>query len=367
MKIAELFLQLGVKGQNETKNVLSGIKQEISSLGEAATDMVAGITGMIAGISASIYAFKQFSKQSNQAGQDLVKFENITGMSADRLQRWQYLGLKAAVSADQMKSAFLGVQSNISKLVLSQGTGGPLGALISTTGFDVKRARDLEYTMTKVREYAQKLKTLPEINEIAAALGVSPEVLQAFKRSKGVDLEKVSLAHRYSEKETKTLSNMGTQWDMLGDQVEHAIGRLNAKFGPKLVKDLTQFADVMIKFVDLLATLAEKLQVMKGITGIFESTNKTLAVMADSLTKRGTLLPSKEGVEDEIRSILEKVWGPPPTADVIPGGNPQITNNVKIEVNGAHDPQVVGREVERHVRRIHNDTFRSISANGGSK
>lgn len=333
MKIAELFIQLGVKGADQTTSALKDVKSSMIDIGIATSAAVAAV-------SAAIYSFKQLSAQSNEAGKDLHQFEVFTGLSADRLQRWQYLALKSGVSAQQMAQDFKAVQGVISQMVLGKGRPEGLGALINTVGFDVRRARDTEYVLNKLREYAQKTKGLPESNKILASFGLSNDVIQALKSST-LDLEKVSLNHRYAPGEIQALNSMAIAWSNLGDKVEHAIGRMNVRFGPSLLRDLTKLTDSILGLVTALGGLAEKLQILKGVAAL---TNLTTGLV--NFASAGVAAASPH------------LAAPAPLSTFLPSHS--VTHNTTIHVDGSHDPELVAKTVKRHLDQQNNNAFRSL-------
>jgi len=355
VKIAELFVQLGVKGADKTSGALKDIKSGM-------VDIAIATSAAVAAVSAAIYAFKQFSEQSNEAGKNLKQFENFTGISADRLQRWQYLALKSGVSAQQVAQDFKAVQGVISQMVLGKGRPEGLGALINTVGFDVRRARDTEYVLNKLREYAQKTKGLPESNKILASFGLSNDVIQTLKTST-LDLEKVSLSHRYAPGEINALNKMAIAWSQLGDKVEHALGRLNVRFGPSLLKDLFQLTDAVLKLVNAFASLAEKLQVLKGISKLINITagvTEFAAKDVDLIRKgKGAEIVNQigHGLTNAFESVSQYVK--PLSTGLQPAGVVP-TSHTTININEAHDPHLTAKIVKQHLDQQNNNAFRAL-------
>ena len=82
MKVADLFVNIGVKGSGETAKGLTEVKaglDEVYSSGLAAKALMASV----------LYGIGALTKHAGDEGMNLKKFANYTGLSTDALQRWQ--------------------------------------------------------------------------------------------------------------------------------------------------------------------------------------------------------------------------------------------------------------------------------------
>lgn len=330
MKVAELFVKIGVKGSKETTDALKDVK---TGMGDIATAAGAAVAAMAAGI----YVFREFGKQSNQAGLQLDRFQTLTGMSADKLQDWQLLALKSGTTAEDMAQSLQRARDVISTMVLGKGMPAGLGALVNTPGvnFNAKKARDLNYVIQKIQEYARVTKNLPEAQHIMDSLGFSRNVQYALMQ--GGALQKAGSDHGYSQREVKTLKDMNIQWGLLGDKVEHAIGRLNVNFSPSLLKDLDKLTDSVIKLVTAVGNLATAWGLLHKITNVASVTSKGINFAADPGYSKPTAAS---------RAFANSLV--------------QHTHNTTITVQGAHDPELTAKIVKKHLDNQNNSALRSL-------
>ena len=129
--------------------------------------------------------------------------------------------------------------------------------------------RDIPYMMNKIREYAQAFKDQPDATEdVLNSLGLGKKFQHALMTS-SFDLAKADPARMYSKKQAKALYEMQIQWKILADQINHAIGRLNMKFGPELLKDVRALASSFISLAEALGKLNEQLKIFKLLSNIY--------------------------------------------------------------------------------------------------
>jgi len=114
MEIAELFVRLGVKGASETKTALTSTK---NTLGEVSTSALAAKAAIVA----TIYAVERLMSTSANAGNGLQQFSDLTGLSAEQLQRYQFAARQAGATNENLTSSIKGVQSAITNMLLGKG------------------------------------------------------------------------------------------------------------------------------------------------------------------------------------------------------------------------------------------------------
>jgi hypothetical protein len=366
MTIAELAVNLGVKGTEKVGSALTGVRKQMSGITSTSLEAKAAIIGVM-------YGLERLTAQSGQMGTSLAQFNSLTGLSADQLQRWQYLALKSGESAQEMAGSIQAVQNAMSKMILGQGAPQGITALKNVVGFDINKARDTFYVMDKLREYAQKTKDLPDIrNQVMRTFGLSDNTIQAMATSK-VNLANVPLDHMYTEGQTKRLNEVNIAWASLGDKIEHSFGKLNSKFGPKMISDISSLADQVLRLVDAFASLAQQLQlvavfgdIFKGWTEIFKTAGDATKAIS-SAKKTGNwqgLLPDS----DTMKVFLHSLFGDP---IAVPKGGANHTTHVQtnVTVHGMTDGDELAAKISGHVKthldKQNNRTARQLPAGGG--
>lgn len=365
MRVAELFVSLGIKGADKTAGALSGIRTRMKDLTSTSLEAKAGIIGMM-------YGLERLMSSSAQVGTGLTQFEVLTGKSADQLQRWQYLALKSGESADEMTSSIQSVQNAMTKMVLGQGAPSGMTALSNVVGFDPAKARDTFYVMDKLREYARATKDIPDVgNEILKSFGISDHTIEALRTS-NVDLNKIPAGHAYSDAQRKRLNDVNIGWSLLGDKIEHSFGKMNAKFGPQLIGDISRLADQVLRMVDAFTELAEKLKVIqligesfKGWTEIFSSVTDVINQFEGKKTNKEHILPGLHQLQDTMKLLIGQGAPTPEFARHSSHNTSNVNINVTAHGMGADE---IGKSVEKHVSKHFsktvNDAYRQLPRGG---
>lgn len=282
MKIGELFLQLGIKGTDQSKKALGGVKDSLSEVGSMSLEAKAAILGVI-------YGLEHMMSNSAKAGMDLQKFANYTGLSTDMLQRWQYMARQSGVSADEMAGSMKSAQMAMDKMNTGQGAPKGLEAIsrsLQSTGssFDINKAvNDTTYLMNKLREYAKTTADTPQrANDWLSSFGLSEGVIQMMRTS-NVQLDKIRPSNLYSNDEIGQLSKVEVAWQNLGDKINKAFGHLTAKEGLGMIDQIVRLTDSVVKLSEALVKIAQTLHLIEGIGIATESVAGTVSDVSDML------------------------------------------------------------------------------------
>jgi hypothetical protein len=262
VNIAELFVNLGIKGSEKTVGALSNVRKGLGEVSSMSLEAKAGIL-------AAIYGFERLMSASAAVGTGLTNFNALTGLSAKELQQWQYAARQAGESSDEFTGSLKAVQNSMTNMLL--GKGAPEGlALVAkaTKDFDPSRVRDTFYVMQQLQKAAQLLpKDLG--NQALKSFGISEATIAAMRRN-AFRPEMFAKAPTYSDRETAQLDKANIAWSNLGNKIEMAIGHFNARHGTQLVNDLSKITDQVLKLVEAFQRLAEKLKLFQWIGKVFE-------------------------------------------------------------------------------------------------
>lgn len=306
-----------------------------------------------------IYGLGRLTADTTAVGTALVQFNNLTGLSGDRLQRWQYLARQSGESAEQMTADITNLQAAIAKIYLTGDKPAGLNALANTLGrdFDPSRMRDPYYMMDKLREAAVKLRGNADIrNQVLKTFGLSDATVGAMATSK-VNLDKVPRGYLYGPETQKGLMRTQVELGNVADKFEKGMGRLVAKFGPTAAKDIGVFADAVLKLVNALAVLAEKAQALKLLTDLVTSISDAVN-FGSKAVKKVSDLPMFQQKEDLFKAIG---LGGARVPTITYGAKTMVNSlTVNAPISGVTDPEEVGK----HLARACNDAFRNISRGG---
>lgn len=388
MNIAELFVNLGVKGADQAGKALGGVKSGLGDVKGMSLEAKAAILGVI-------YGLEQMMSQSAKMGTSLTNFNALTGMSAQQLQQWQYAARQAGVAGDEMAGSMKAVQSTMANMLLGKGAPEGIAMLANKVGFDPARARDTAYVLGQLQKFAQ---TVPADigNQMIKSFGVSDGVIAAMRRN-AFRPDVFAKAPTYSNNEVGQLDKVNVAWSNLGNKIEMAFGHLTSKHGMDIVKDLSKMTDGVIKLADALAVLAEKSKVFLAIGWAAEkiaTTMNLLGVGIDDATgshkkednaklfgKDSKLTGAMNWRDDVDKTVIDFFkknhetiaagmmagagGGIPmiPPSTQTPAKQQTINNNANINNNFQHDGKdhkKTGHSVQKSV----NDAFRQIQAQG---
>lgn len=286
MNIAELFVNLGIKGGDKTVGTLSNVKK---GLGEVSTMSLEAKAGILA----AMYGLERMMAQSGAAGTNLTNFAALTGLSAKNLQMWQYAARQAGVSSEEFTGSLKGVQNAMTNMLLGKGAPEGLAIVAKTVGFDVNKARDSFYVMQQLQKAAQ---ALPKDigNNVLKSFGVSEGTIAAMRRN-AFNPAIMKNAPSYSDKEIGQLDKANIAWSNLGNRIEMAFGHFNARHGLTLVKDISMIADKVLKLAEAFEKLAEKLKLFQALGKVFEGWGLIFNAIGGGVDK----LTGGKGAEDK--------------------------------------------------------------------
>lgn len=253
MKIGELFVGLGVKGSEKALSAITGVKEALGATKDMSLEAKAGIVG-------ALYALEKLMASSAAMGTGLTNFNALTGMSAQMLQQWQYAARQAGVSGEELTGSLKGVQATLANMLLGKGAPEGMAMLANTVGFDAKRARDTQYVMKQLQEFAQKVPA--DIgNSMLKSFGLTEGVIAGMRRN-AFTPENFAKAPTYSDNEASQLDKINVAWGNLGQKIEMAIGHLNSKHGLTLINDITKLTDALLRMGDVLTQIIEKFKLL---------------------------------------------------------------------------------------------------------
>lgn len=354
MKIAELFVGLGVKGGDAAAKAIGGVKTGLGETKSMALETKAAIIAVV-------YGLERMMSQSAQVGTSLMNFNALTGIGTKELQQWQYAARQAGVSGEELTGSIKGVQASMTSMLTGQGAPKGLAMLANKVGFDKTRARDTLYVMEQLQKFAQ---AVPKDvgNDMLKSFNLSEGTIAAMRRNMFTP-QNFAKAPSYGEKEVAQLNRVDVAWANLGQKVQMAFGHFSSKHGMQLVKDLSKITDAVLHLADALTTMGEKWKVFGAIS-------KVLTFFADAIE-------SKEGTALGERHYEKKLWKQITTSGGLFGGGDAAAPNTPVGAGGAaqqninvqqtlqfqhdgKDAKKTGDSTSKAVK----DAFRQMSAQG---
>jgi hypothetical protein len=287
MTIAELWVNLGVKGADNTKSGLRDVEKGLSNVKGMAWEAKAAIV-------AALYSLEQMMKGSADRGAKLVNFAAFTGLSLVELQRWQKVGEQFQVTNEDMESSIIKLQSAMAKMRLGQGA--PEGFAVFAKAMHLgkdemeKIKSDPFYFLKQLQGYVQTAKTPAEksiVNQFASSMLTQP-MSAAMSRNAYTD-KNLGGVSTLSAKQAQSLANIDRAWTQLWQKFQFAMDGFVSKHGMKTISDLSKLSVEFIKFAEALVKLSDKMKVLNGLSNILEAWAKMLGFLSDPVKKMSTM------------------------------------------------------------------------------
>lgn len=294
MNIAELFISLGIKGDDKTEKSLKNTETGLGKVKSMSLEAKAALVGVV-------YGLERMMSQSAQMGTSLLNFTTLTGISAQELQKWQYAARQVGVSSEEMTGSLKAVQNAMTNMLLGKGAPEGMAMLANKVGFDPEKARDTLYVMGQLQKFAQEVPN-DVGNQMLKSFGLSEGTISAMRRN-AFRPEVLQRAPTYSDREINSLNKADVAWANLGNKIQMAFGHFNAKHGAQLVGELSKVTTEIIKMVNAFTVLAEKLKLIQGIGKVFEGWSQIfqgITAVAEGKVGLGDLA---EGAKDLFKGI----------------------------------------------------------------
>lgn len=239
MKIGELFLELGAKGNDKLLAGLKSINKGMVSIKESSLATKASIA-------AATFAVERMTRFSTQMGANFSEFAGYTGLSTKMLQKWQYAGRQANVTNEEVQSSFMGVAKAMGNMALGKGAPEGLAVLADTVGFDMSKAKDTMYVMNKLQEFATTFDGNEVLkNTVLESFGVGSTAMIAAMKQGAFVADKMKKAPIFSGEEIDKLASMNAKMNEFYNNLKMTAGKLVVEFMPQIVNGL----DAVSRFV----------------------------------------------------------------------------------------------------------------------
>lgn len=356
MTIGELFVKLGVKGDDKTKKALKDTKsglEEVASSGLAAKAAIVGL----------FYGLERLMANSSERGMALQQFANYTGLSTDKLQQWEVAARASGVQADEMESNIKGVQSAMTNLRLGHAPEF-MNMLAARVGFDPSQSKKTFYVLDKLREYAKATANTPDIaNKVLGSFGLSEGMIQ-FLRTSNVDIDKIKKSAILSGGEIGNLAKVSKGWDEIGKSLSLAFAKFNAKEGLSVVNSISKLATATLKLAEALTLLEEKL-------GVIAKLGDVAGVVADSI---GGVAGSHNKADSKLGGIKGAGAYLYHHSGLIPGLLPPVrlankvismmqSHNQTVNIHGVKDAQHATHEFKKVIKDTYHQGGKNLQSN----
>lgn len=318
MKIADFFINIGVKGADKSIGAIGGVNRGLGDIKNTAFGVKAAIMGALVGL-------EQMMERSARTGQNLETFASYMGSSVDALQRWQRAFAREGLGVDEITESFV----HLKRAMQEFETGGPALAGLDfmaqrNKGFDVSKRQDPDYIMGQVMKMVKEAspQDLNRVMQMAETIvGSNWKMLGAMRKEEfnpaGLNMK----GHSYTKNEAKAMSDVARQLNDMWSSISTSWGKqITAKHGADLVKNMTLVAKAIIVLIEAMSELAKVIHVFdaithvvkglalvaKGASNIFDGkvSGKDFVTGVGEATK-GASMMAVEGMKDFGKAVLE--------------------------------------------------------------
>ncbi len=300
LKVGELFLDLGIEGADKTVGAITGVKSGLQSTASSGLEARVAIVG-------AMYALQSLFSTSNKAGSDLVNFNAQLGVSAKTLQQYQYAARQVGVSNQEVEGSFKGLQASMTDILLNGKAPSGMARLSMLVGEitpqDIKEfAEKPQLLIAKLQEYALKEDNAGLRNSVLKSFGVGDGMAAALRRN-AFTPEVMARAPTYSDQEIKNLDKANAGWANLGNTIEMAVGKFNAKHGVDLIDNINKLVPKVLELADAFMKVADQLKIFEYIGKAFEGWGLIFDEINQASKDMGSGKPAKSVTGQLIESV----------------------------------------------------------------
>lgn len=228
MTIAELFVNLGVKGTEKAQAAMQGVKKGLGAVAEGGLAAKAAVVAVI-------YGLERMTAASGKQGADLQNFAAATGQSAQALQRWQIVAKDFNVSGEEITGTMRGIQNAMTSMQLGEGAPKGFNIFAQSVGLDESKINDVNYMMKKLQEFA-KMGDPAVVKNLVSSMGISDNVFSMLRQYKG-DVDSIK-GGVMSDAEIKRLNEINKSWANIWFTLNRLGNSLSSTVGFPVVKEL---------------------------------------------------------------------------------------------------------------------------------
>lgn len=219
MKIADLFVDLDIKGNVKVKDALMGVDTGLQHTAELSMAAKAGILGAVLGL-------EEISRAAVGSAVDLKNFAGATGLSTGELQKWMYLAKMNDVAGEELASTIKGLQN--AQAAMSLGKGVPEGAL--WFGLDPKNnpVEMFDEIAKKLRAIGSDQKQIGIARSMASTLGISDNMF-AMLRAGNLSLAGFRKELVLTAADQKKLLAVDREWNQFWFDIKSASEKMVAQ------------------------------------------------------------------------------------------------------------------------------------------
>ena len=238
MKIAELFVALGFKGDKEMLKSLETLKQKTMHYSNQ--------------ISSAVKALNAMTEAAREHAFSMDLYEKTTGKSADELQNLSYQAAQFNVTQDELASTLKNIQQISTDVRLGKG----MPSAFTLLGIDPNQ--DPVQIISKVQ---QAIKTLdaPTALNIARELGIDDKMFYMLKMT-SKNMENLNKQYRITAQERSNLVKLNAEWQKFWFLLKQITTKFQASTAALQADFIKRFLEMANRIADMVSGFQKAVQ-----------------------------------------------------------------------------------------------------------
>jgi len=314
LKIADLFISLGLSGQGDVKKGLDNVSSSLKELFSMSIRTKLTLAGIVSGLTAAAFS-------AGKTGAAFMHFKNAFNLSPAELQKWQYASLQLGVSAENMQGSIEGIQDALANARLGGGYSDVFGKL----GIDISGKKDAFNILSQIQSRIKSGNT--DAMRIWSSGLVNTELFQFLKRGPDMEKFKAPKGAILSESQLRQQERISVAFGNFSNNLKKSLDSFIVDNSQTIMETIKFLQDTLLSFMNFLKD--NKTEIRQAIVAM-ESLSASLASFVGAFSK-GVLGTVTNATREAAAS------GHGPTASVLLGMNAPFAKLGNWMIDGAVD------------------------------
>lgn len=254
MKIAELFVKLGMQGQGDIQKGLGKVSSSMKELFSLSIQTKLTLAGLVGGLTMA-------AKSAGKTGQGLMQFKNAFGLSAQELQRWQYAALGFGVQGEEVQSTIEGIQD-----LLTKGFAGGGFDEFAKLGIDITKAKNAFDVLLQVQERIKKGNI--DVARLFSSGMISNNMFQFLRRAESMATYKAPKGAILSDAQLSRQEKIAVSFDRFGNDLKKDLDAFVVDNSKAILETMGALKEILR---DLLKFMSDNRETIKKLTDVMIS------------------------------------------------------------------------------------------------
>lgn len=251
MKIAELFVKLGLQGQGDMQKGLGKVSSSMKELFSLSIQTKLTLAGLVGGLTMA-------ARSAGKTGQGLMQFKNAFGLSAQELQKWQYAALNFGVQGEEVQSTIESIQD-----LLTKGFAGGGFDEFARLGIDVTKAKNAFDVLLQVQEKIKKGNI--DVARLFSSGMISSNMFQFLRRAEDMSKFKAPKGAIASDAQLARQEKIAVSFDRFGNDLKKDLDAFVVNNSKAILETMAALKEILR---DLLKFMADNRETIKKLTDV---------------------------------------------------------------------------------------------------